>query len=319
MTDFSRAKALLAAVYPDHRVHFSPTLVTRVVAALPADAQRSLIGEVFAEAGAPVALTADAGLVIDYWTVRATHTRHGVHRFTGVVPMVRVQVQSVHQDIATEIGIVYQGDHLCWTRAMAVDRMRRGLEALAERHEGTAYARACREALEKTTARVELTTPARYFGARFAAVAAEVHVDADGAPIAYRLEAGMATGESVIDFVSPAGTAIEPRRAWYEPTPFSGPKQLYSGWLRLAADGAPERLLVGVKPEAEAPAVISIDATFERTQPDPVWPSLLTAQAALRVAAIARKLGRSLPGVEDGIRDVLANIAIATLPWEDKP
>lgn len=315
--------ALLRATFPDERGRITEELAHAVVGALPADLRFSVLGEV-ADLVAPKlhVLDGESERVLDYWIVRAKHTRPGVHAFIGHVPMVRVRVPHQKLDLGTKLGIVYAGDSLRWTHDLAVERLRDGLRVLATKveHSRPSYAEACREALDANIVVVLRTTPARYLGARFAAVSFDVGLDAAGTPIAYRLEAGMATGESIIDFVSPAGLGIEQRRAWYEPTPFSDDRQWYAGELMTDDKGGLTRCRIAKYLTSQDAPDFMLEASYEKLQdPQPVFPALLTAQAAMRVCAIARKLNRSVPGIPDPIRNLLATTAEATLDWEEKP
>jgi hypothetical protein len=72
-----------------------------------------------------------------------------------------------------------------------------------------------------------LIAPARRLTARFAAIAVYVgYRERDGMPSFYVLEAGTATGEPAVLYLSKTMTTHVDERAGYEPTPFSSPDNI---------------------------------------------------------------------------------------------
>lgn len=303
-------RAVLRRAFPDPRAVITSELVDRSLRLLPEHVQESVIGEVLGVALDREVPTVEGEHVLGYYEAHATHERHGVHRFVGTVPMVRVRLPSVpatvdedgaptgvgYEDISTAIGIVFAGDHRLHS-----------LELFRAHY---------REHLDFVPARVELLTPARYLGARFAAVATYAARDEHGAVRAWVLEAGMATGEPMVLFLSEGGPIT--RRAWYSPTPFSSDRHFYTGDARFDADGRPESLRVDVREGREAAPHITVTVDYDDVeQPSPTFASRLTVEAACRVAAIAEKIGKPIPGAE-----LLAPLLAALgreLDWEVEP
>lgn len=267
----------IKAAFPDPRTQVTNELIEQVAAVLPDELQENLFGEVLGLvlwAQIPAVETAQ---IIGYYEVAATHTRPGTHRFTGRVPFVRVHLPDAErEDISTRIGIVYAGDHRLYTRKI-----------FNEHYE---------DFLGWSVDRIELLTPARYLGARFAAVA--IYMLYRGGKVAgFALEAGMATGEPMVVFCSKDGTPIV-RRCGYSPTPFSDSGFFYDGAFAYdKLTGEPHLLAVDVLKTAGAgEKIVGVEAVFTRHDDiEPVFPSLLTAQAAMRVAAIAVARGSSDP------------------------
>lgn len=294
---FESFRSLLRAVYPDPRVDITNMLVETTIRALPEEVQESLFGEVIgAVTGLPIP-EEESAEVLGYYLARATHERHGVHRFTATLPMVRVRLPETRQDVATRIGIVYAGDHKLHSR-----------EKFVFHYDGH---------LDFAVGDIELLTPARYFGARFGAIATYLVKDKNGKLAAYVLEAGMATGEPVVIYLAPELGPIM-RRSWYTPTPFSSDTHIYEGLARAEDDGEPRSLEVQVRTEKGAAPHLTATVEYERVEnPPTVWPALLTAEAAIRVATIAERLGKPVPGAEWAV-PVLAKFG-RTLDWEKKP
>lgn len=300
---FESMRELVRKTFPDARAPApSDGLVGLVINALPEEA-RVAIG--IAEAAAPLLATtldkvldgisqaqgrargvaqedARVGASASYFLAAATHTRHGhgAHEFAGRLPMVRIQLpESQPTDFETHFGTVYAGDHKVHT-----------VELVREKY---------REFFSFPIGAVFLTTPARYLGSRFGAIATYEVMDDTSERRAWILEAGMATGESMVLYASPHAQPIE-RVAWYHPTPFSSPNNWYRGTATFDEKG-PTALHVQVSTPEErkqkqvhmevrvmyAPVVGSGDIT--------PLPAKLTAEAAMRVAAIAVARGDMNP------------------------
>lgn len=303
---FEGVKDLLRQTFPDPRCAHDDSLVSAVVCALP-DEARVAIGAAAVTADVAKALlerltTPDRPdtrrAAATYFQVRATHTRPGVHEFVGVLPMARFALPETEQlDFLTDIGVVFAGDHHVYTRALVVQKYGEVIEAL-DYQLGDVY----------------LTTPARYLGARFGAIAIYELFDKDGVRRGYILEAGMATGEPMMLYCSPGGGKIT-RKASYQPTPFSAPENYYTGEVSFTPAG-PQELTVRVFTPDELAAHtphVTIRAQFLPATPGPTFGSELTMEAALRVAAIAVARGS-----KDPIMLALAPFGRA-LHWNHKP
>lgn len=217
-----------------------------------------------------------------YFLASATHTRHGhgAHEFVGHLPMVRIQLpESQPTDFETHFGTVYAGDHKVHT-----------VELVREKY---------REFFSFQIGAVYLTTPARYLGSRFGAIATYEVMDEAGERRAWILEAGMATGESMVLYASPHAQPIE-RVSWYHPTPFSSPNNWYRGTATFDEHG-PTVLHVQVStPEERKQKQVHMEVRVMYVSVvgdgdiTPL-PAKLTAEAAMRVAAIAVARGDMNP------------------------
>lgn len=314
---FESMRTLVRQTFPDRKAPApSDALVDTVIAALPSEA-RVALG--IAEELVHVAETAqlelsqalgaargvaqeDARETAQYMAARATHTRYGAgsHSFEATLPVVRVQLpESTPTDFETKWGTVYAGDHKIHTAALVRDK----------------YG----EFFDDEIGAVFLTTPVRRFGARFAAIATYEVLNKAGVLTGWVLEAGMATGEAMVLYASPNCAPIV-RRSWYQPTPFSSDENVYRGDATFREDGrGPAALLVQVSTPAEKKELrchLEVNVRYEIisdiTAMD-AFPAALTAEAAIRVAAIAVAQGSA-----DPLFNILAPFA-ATLRWVKKP
>lgn len=296
---FEAMRELVRRTFPDPKAPTpSDALVDAVLTALPEEA-RVAIG--IAKDALPVAALALGGLAkaqgiargvaqedarasATYYLAYATHTRHdkGKNEFVGKLPMVRVQLPETQPtDIDTHFGTVFAGDHKVHTVALVREKYR--------------------EFFAFEIGVVALTTPARYLGARFGAIATYEVFDTDKKLRAWILEAGMATGEAMVLYASPHAQPIE-RVSWYEPTPFSSPNNWYRGAATFDEHG-PVTLHVQVStPEERAQKQVHMEvkvqyvrADLEDAENGAIFPSKLTSEAAMRVAAIAVARGDMNP------------------------
>lgn len=295
---FEALRELVRRTFPDPKAPApSDPFMDAVIGALPEEA-RAVVG-VAKDAVVPVAVDAleelakakgearglaqeDARLTATYYLAFATHTRHdrGAHEFTGRLPMVRVLLpESQPTDFETHFGFVFAGDHKVHTVELVRDKYR--------------------EFFSFEIGSVALTTPARFMGARFGAIATYEVFDTDKKLRAWILEAGMATGEAMVLYASPHGQPIE-RVSWYQPTPFSSPNNWYRGAATFD-DHGPATLHVQVStPEERAQKQVHTEVAviYERLSlpvASPTFPAKLTAEAAMRVAAIAVARGDKNP------------------------
>lgn len=245
-------------------------------------------------AKAPPAPPVDA---FTYYVAHARHARydHPTHAFTGYLPLVRVRLVAKTVNavtIKTAIGDVIPQDHLF----ASVSQI------------GFKYG----DDIGFQPERVDLITPARHGGARFGAIAVYLgYKNAnDAEPSFYVLEAGLATGESRMAFLSPDMDVIPPRKKWYKPTPFTTEDSYYTGSLEMNGD-EPDKLIVHALSPSLTPEV-EVVVTYEKTAPKPIWPALITAEAAARIGSIGVKRGQLI------FEDILAPIG-DHLPWEIKP
>lgn len=218
-----------------------------------------------------------------FYLVRATHSRltgPGAHEFTGEVPMARVQLPKEHRrTIAdTALGTVIDGDH----RLYSVD-------LLNDYYDGR---------LGFEADRVDLITPVRYGGHRFAAIAIYL-IYGGGKLRSFAMEAGMATGKPMVLYASRDLKPIV-RRAGYKPTPFSDIDHWYHGALHLNGEEPTGWTIEIFK---DRPVGVPRRQPFFRLTATltpqehamPVSPFGLILQAAMRVTAIADARGEQVP------------------------
>jgi hypothetical protein len=225
-------------------------------------------------------------------------------KFVGKLPCVMYSLPDVWKDtIETGIGQIFSGDHLLYD-----------LETFGKHYE---------KKLGFRPKKVNVVTPARQAGARFGAIACYIafREEGDTKPVAYVLEAGMATGEPMVLYLSdPKDMDAElVRRSWYVPTPFSSSENSYHGKLTFDADGGPAQLVVESWKKGDTDPYIRITVDYEKKDvPVAMYPAFLTLQAALRVAAIADAQGIEVPGM-GVLTPVFAALGRDLLDWSDKP
>ncbi len=222
--------------------------------------------------------------------------------FMGNLPLVRVPLpRSLHgvgQElrIETEIGTVdFSRDHLAGSIEQIVDKYHRpngGAPPLGYEPE-----------------RVDLITPARLLGTRFAALAVYLGYQraSDAAPSFYMFEAGTALGEAQVLYFAAHMSDTITQRSGYKPTPFSTPNDTYHGWMTMNGD-EPKQMVV----QANAPNLpfyIEVTVDYDRVDtPDRTPPAFLTIAATARVAAIASSMGVSSIVSLESIAAVLQRI-----------
>lgn len=295
-------KCVLDATFPDPRFPCSKELAAVALSVLPEELQTSVVGEVLAPLAGQPAHRRDRQ-VIGYYEARARHTRRGVSQFVGRLPMAWINLPPGVEDIETELGICFAGD-----------RKFPSLKELKAHYENPGL-------VDYAIAHATLLTPPRYYGARFGAIATYMLYDAHNALRGYVLEAGMATGEAVVTYYGGAPGEEITRQSWYQPTPFSNDKNYYRGRATFDKEGKPSGLHVEVCTAPRADAHVHVTVGYiEASNPDPVWPAKLTAEAAGRVAAIGEKLGKPVgSGLANLLAPALAEWARNTLEWETKP
>lgn len=238
-----------------------------------------------------------------YYVVDSRHHRHGMSDFVGTVPMVRLTlpVDEESYTISTAIGDVLASDHL-----------------LRNQRDVIAKAYPCE--------RVEIITPARKQGVRFAAISVYLAYEkfSDTLPKYYILEAGLAHGGPRMSYIASSMAPIV-RRSDYLPTQFASPDNYYRGTLAMDSNEpqtltiesmtADPRKVVDIQP------YITISATFHRTTVFDsrlaVAPTQLYREAVVRIAAIANALNQRVADMS-----VLQGVFAAdglTLDWLTKP
>lgn len=242
-----------------------------------------------------------------FYMARATHERFAPisSSFTGHLPMVRIPVPATGRaEVDTGGGTVFAGDTLLYN-----------LEVLNE-HLAEFNAN-FNTKLRADSA--EFIIPPRLWGARFGAIGI-ILIRREGKVTSYGLLPGMATGEVRLVFIAPVINQAILRRAWYQPTPFSKGTHWYRGDLQMDADGDQvRRMEIGVLEKKDGPEHLRVTVDFdEQVEPNTSYPGLLTVQAACRVCLLAQKMGQSVPGIPDLLRNMLAAIA-TTFPWNQEP
>ena len=170
-------------------------------------------------------------------------------------------------------------------------------------------------------ARVDLITPARRSGSRFAAIAVYLGYRAatDRTPSFYLLEAGTATGEAKMIYFSAGMKPIPSVTSYYLPTPFVSLRNTYSGVLTMRAapeEDEPDRLVVRSYAVGQKEPYITVSVKYQRAPVlDLPAPIELTADAGARVALIARTMGLS-SAVE--LQTFLSNLG-RNLSWREVP
>lgn len=301
---FDEVLGLVRRTFPDKRCEIGLPTVDAFVAGLPEAAQLALCGtKIAAEEVLGTHMTADPE-VRGYYEVYAVHTRPegaGRHCFEAGLSMVQVALpESAPKDIRSPLGMIFAGDHKLYT----VEQVRQK------------YGQKVGYEIEQ----VELVTPPRYpahLGSRFAAVSCFLLYDNAGTLRSYVLEAGMATGEAMACYLSPYAKDGISTKSWYEPTPFSDENNIYVG--RMTPEYGNDHAIATIEVSVLRPKAIDphmhVRASFTKlaAAPDPLLPAKLTAEAGLRVAAIADAMGRA-----DTVMKILAPFG-RELTWVWRP
>ncbi len=248
--------------------------------------------------GAQPLAVAGAPAAFPTYACRAEHARlHPVARaFDTFVPMVRVSLgEHDTPELVTPIGVVKRSDHLLFS----VAEVRAQFGA----------------ALERPVARVEMITPARRLGSRFSPIALlfGYERETDAAPSFFIVEAGTADGKPKVLYLAPRMDAELLYVTGYQPTPLSSPEQIYRSRMTMAGPDEPGELVIEAMARLEAAPHLRITARFEReTLARTPLPIALTAEAAVRVMAVARDVGVDVGGA---LGRVLGGLAGAGLAW----
>ncbi len=228
-------------------------------------------------------------------------------KFTLALPMVRVSLPerlAGDRVIATEIGDVdLSSDHLLGS-----------IDLVAAKYSGKDY-------LGYRPERVDLITPARAAGGRFAAIAVYLGYrhKADRGPSFYMFEAGTATGDAKMIYFSPDMQPIKGVTSHYLPTPFVTMRNTYSGVVTMSAapdEDEPAYLVIRSQVPGDDAPYITVTLRYRRAPTlDLPLPIEITADAGARVALIATTMGLA-SAIE--LEPVLAALA-HTLHWEEVP
>jgi hypothetical protein len=252
--------------------------------------------------------TSDEGIV-GYHLVRARHERTGLggHAFEGLLPMVHVVLPQRGQvNIETEIGKVDIRGVLFGS-----------VEIMNQTNSATKSYR--------PAARVELITPPRLRGRRFAAIAVYLLYDnaEDSAPSAYFLEAGLARGGPRVTFYGPdINKPIPTSKASYKPSPMASPENWYAAGIKVS-NGRLTEFWVNVLSAKNGPAVVAVNAVVENRDANVLVnrPFLIRARAAARVAAVAEAMGIPIGNnaMQRSLAQLLASIGRNHLDWDMQP
>jgi hypothetical protein len=232
-----------------------------------------------------------------HYQAKATHTRKFLPKdaFLGQVPMARVTLAATTAaatTIKTDFGDYVPQDHLYASAAQIAWKFSEELG-------------------DAPVARVDLVANMRMGGHRFGAVSIYLgYRQGDAAPSFYILEAGFATGESAVSFLSKDMTDVTPSRSYYQPTAFSSDRNYYSARLELTGDD-PKKLTIWVQNQPQIPAHLQVEIEFEAGG-IAIWPMVLTIEAAARVGLIAQTIGMQT-------REALFAPIGAILPWIHRP
>ena len=203
-----------------------------------------------------------------YYRAHATHDREfpDYDPFTGHLGMVRVSLPlDTPTLVHTAIGDVVPEDHLLAT--VAEVRRKYGGQ------------------VEGDIDRVDVITPARLQGARFAAISVYLgYTGGKTTPSFYVLEAGLATGQSKLLYFAPRIDFRILSYSGYRPTPFSDSDHVYTARLTVVGDN-PLLLQIHAHRDAGTRPYIKISALFEESRrPDTTWPGHHLVRATKIVA-----------------------------------
>lgn len=203
-----------------------------------------------------------------YYRAHATHDREkpDYDPFTGHLGMVRVTLPAATpQRFATAIGDVLPEDHL--------------IASIAEME------RKYGSHIDGQISRVDLITPPRLHGSRFAAISVYLgYLTGHGSPMFYVLEAGLATGQAKVLYFAPRIDFRILSYSGYRPTPFSDSDHVYTARMTVVGDN-PLLLQIHAHRDAGSRPYVRISALFEETtRPDATWPGQHLVRATKIVA-----------------------------------
>jgi hypothetical protein len=306
---YEGVRKTLRAAFPGHQGQIDDSLVDSVIHELQ---RRDVPGIGLLNLPAPPAAPTQA---FESYPLYVAHAQH--HRvlamnsdkpfhseFVGYLPTVRVPLPQAlnlnNESVWTAIGNVDFGrDHLAGSVEL--------LTTLFQDELGYA------------PARVDLITPARVLGVRFAAIAVYLGYRnaTDATPSFYVLEAGLATGQAAMLYLGPVINGTIVKRAGYTPTPFSSPDNTYTGTLEVVGD-EPSQLRIFSQAPGQAD-YIEVIVNYEAVATPPlILPVALTVEAVARVALIGKTMDVPV-GMPSLIEAALAEVAKLFIPWVEKP
>jgi hypothetical protein len=233
------------------------------------------------------------------YTLRATHARRTpiTAVFTGVTQAVRVRLPADRPaTIETAVGEVLPDDHLLPT--LAAVRARFG------------------ERIGGPLTRVELLTPARSTGIRFAPMSLYFGYarEQDAVPSFVIYEPGDAVGKpGALYFGTSLDTVIE-EPAGYKPTPLASAKHWYTGGLRMAGDD-PQVLFMHAAATRGGEPHFRLHVEYVADTADGGSPIGDLVEAALRMLAVQKSAGAD----QNAIERLVAETGLLLLPWVDRP
>ncbi|MFO7562768.1 MAG: DUF1365 family protein [Enhygromyxa sp.] len=235
------------------------------------------------------------------FTLHATHARRTpiTAVFTGVTQAVRVRLPEEQPvEIETPIGDVLADDHL-------LPSVRAVRERFGERISGGVE-------------RVELLTPARSTGIRFAPMSLYFGYarERDENPSFVVYEPGDALGKpGALYFAATLETVVE-ERAGYKPTPLSSPDHWYTGGLRMAPNGRdPAVLFMHAAAQRGGEPHFRLHVEYVPDLAEGGSPIGDLVEAALRMLAVQKGAGTD----QGAIERLVAETGLLLLPWIDRP
>jgi hypothetical protein len=289
---YEKMRGALKACFPDPATVVSDAAVDTAFQVAKFEWKAADLQALAIPSPAAPAVAAGAGQ-FEYYVAHATHARVAApySAFTGHLPLVRFQLPD-HGTTQTLPTLHTRGGDI-----LPVDRLNASIDVL--------WATYKNEPELQRPERVDMITPPRLDGARFAAISLYLCFKrkTDTAPAFYILEAGLATGQARMPFLGRTMESEIVAQTQYKPTSFSEPYHFYRGKLTMYAAAPSEPHSLSVKVYQRPPAAFGqppsgeyIDVTVvyeKRPNPKLTNPFHLTIAAGARVQAIADVLGIS--------------------------
>jgi hypothetical protein len=169
-------------------------------------------------------------------------------------------------------------------------------------------------------ARVELVTPARKYGLRFAINAFYLgyREAGDAAPSFYILEWGLVTGQARVLQLGKTMDGVVDQLNDYKPTPFTERDHPYRTTLRVE-NNEPIELHVNASAPGRS-SYMAVKAKYERVESMPPQHLLVEfVQTVARVFAIAKVMHFKFLLVPNAVEKALAYLGMNYIPWIAKP
>ena len=305
---YDNVKATLEKCWPDEKARVTDALVDELFCVAKHQWSASELATV--DLPEPTdGVAANAPPASAYYLGMGTHTRHTApgHQFTGKLPMVRISLPKTGTTANTPDIQTAGGE------CLTVDRLFASIEVLWARY------RHDPKLTFECPERVDLITPPRLGGGRFAAIAIYLcYAKADDdAPSFYVLEAGLATGQPRIAYLGRTMDTMIETQSNYHPTPFSGPHHYYRGWLAMCPGRKHDPLTLTVQIFGKEPPedhYMTVAVEYElRDAPVMTKPFHLTIAAGARLTAIADALGISIELPQQWVLRLFASHAMDSL------